>query len=72
MTKTALLPKIDKLTPEMLEDVSKFIDYLLFINANNSTTASNSKPNGFGIVKGKIEITDDFDEPIDEIFEVLK
>lgn len=72
MTKNAILPKIDKLTPEMLEEVNKFLDYILFINSNNNTEKLKKKRNGFGIAKGKITITDDFNEPIDDLFEVFK
>lgn len=72
MTKNTILPKIDKLTPEMLEEVNKFLDYILFINSNNNTEKLEKKRNGFGIAKGKITITDDFNEPIDDLFEVLK
>ncbi|GEM_PF-6207036 len=74
MTKAAIMPKIEKLTPDMLEDVSKYIDYLLYINSENANNhiKTQNKRNGFGIVKGKIEIADNFNEPIDEIFEVFK
>jgi hypothetical protein len=72
MTKNAILPKIDKLTPEMLEEVNKFLDYILFINSNNNIENIERKRNGFGIAKGKISISDDFNEPIVDLFEVLK
>ena len=51
MTKNAILPKIDKLTPEMLEEVNKFLDYILFINSNNNTEKLKKKRNGFGYCK---------------------
>ena len=72
MTKNAILPKIDKLTPEMLEEVNKFLDYILFVNSNNNIERLEKKRSGFGIAKGKIIISDDFNDPIDDMFEVLK
>lgn len=72
MTNNAILPKIDKLTPEMLEEVNKFLVYILFINSNNNTEKLKKKRNALGIAKGKITIIDDFNEPIDDLFEVFK
>lgn len=72
MTKATILPKIEKLTPNMLEDVNKYIDYLLFINSDQIYKQLNNKRNGFGIAKGKIQINENFNEPINDIFEVLK
>lgn len=70
MTHNVLLPKIENLPPELLEDVSKYIDYLLFINSKNKKL--DVITNGFGIAKNKISISENFNEPIEEIFEVFK
>ncbi len=56
-----LINKISKLPPNVIAEVSDFVDFLI----------SKSKPSGkkiakFGSAGGKVKIADDFDAPLDD------
>jgi hypothetical protein len=62
MTNTALLEKFEILPDFMKSEASLFIDFLIF-KSNQSVEYKQRIP---GFLAGKISITDDFDEPLEE------
>ena len=55
--------KIDVLPPNLRKEASLFIDLLIEKSGNNQ-----QKQRIFGSAKGKIHISKDFDEPLNDIF----
>jgi hypothetical protein len=59
--------------PETLQvEALHYVEYLTFRNGNRAVPSTLEQPdltkkrNGFGILKGKVTIADDFDAPLDE------
>lgn len=72
MNNQILIDEYEKLPSELQKEVNDFIRFL--IHKNNLTVESNKKVKsrgGFGILKGKISISDDFDEPLGEFKEYM-
>lgn len=67
MTDTTLKLEINSLPKEMRAEVADFVEFL--------KTKSKSKPKlkarEFGFAKGKIKLSSDFDEPMDEFKEYM-
>ncbi len=63
MQPLSLENKIKALPDELKSEVMDFIDTLLIKYKNSES----KKDSGFGCLKGKIEMKDDFDEPL-EVF----
>jgi hypothetical protein len=67
MTDTTLKLEINSLPKEMRAEVADFVEFL--------KTKSKSKPKikarEFGFAKGKITLSSDFDEPLDEFKEYM-
>lgn len=67
MTDTTLKLEINSLPKEMRAEVADFVEFL--------KTKSKSKPTlkarEFGFAKGKIKLSQDFDEPLDEFKEYM-
>ncbi|TAF23941.1 MAG: DUF2281 domain-containing protein [Runella slithyformis] len=61
-----LVAKIEKLPPEKQVEVEDFVDFL----ASRKLVYAEKKP-VFGSFKGKIEMADDFDEPLDDFKEYM-
>ncbi len=59
-----LIKKIETLPFIEKKEVEDFVDFLLFKNRNKKV--SDSKKREFGIFKGKVKISKDFDEPISD------
>jgi len=57
---TLLEEKINTLPDNLKEEVSDFIDFLI----EKKMKATNLKSRPIGLAKGKIKISDDFDEPL--------
>jgi hypothetical protein len=68
MQPLSLENKIKALPEELKSEVMDFIDFLLLRYKNNDF----KQDTGFGCLKGKIEMTDDFDEPLEEFKEYME
>lgn len=62
MTNTTLKLEINSLPKDLRAQVADFVEFL----KKKSKTKSNLKVREFGFAKGKIELTPDFDIPLDE------
>ncbi|WP_259732424.1 DUF2281 domain-containing protein [Synechocystis sp. CS-94] len=79
MTDTALLEKINALPDAMKLEVEHFVEFLLAKQTHISPeqalsshqTNTSKKRDGFGILKGKIWMADDFDAPLEEMQEYM-
>jgi hypothetical protein len=62
MTNTSLKIEINELPKALRKEVADFVEFL----KNKNKTKSKLKVREFGYAKGKIKLTPDFDEPLDE------
>ncbi|MBV5261298.1 DUF2281 domain-containing protein [Synechococcus moorigangaii CMS01] len=77
MTDTTLLEKINALPDAMKIEVEHFVEFLLTKQEplkpeqvlTEQSTNKTKKRDGFGILKGKIWIADDFDAPLEDMQE---
>ena len=63
-----LITKIEKLPLEKQTEVADFVDFLASKNPLNNVT---SKKRQFGAFEGKITMSDDFDEPLEDFKEYM-
>ncbi len=63
MNNVSLYNKINSLPDNLKREVLDFVEFLQTKNKNKS----NKKPRIFGSLKGKIKMSEDFDDPI-EVF----
>lgn len=66
MTSLNLYNKLEKLPVNLKEEVADFIDFLL----EKSSQKKKAVPK-FGSAKGKIRMSDDFDEPLEDFKEYM-
>jgi flagellar biosynthesis regulator FlaF len=62
MTNTSLKLEINSLPKELRAEVADFVEFL----KKKSRTKTKLKSREFGFAKGKIKLSEDFDEPLDE------
>lgn len=62
MTNTSLKIEINSLPKALREEVADFVEFLKL----KSKTKSKLKSREYGFAKGKIKLSSDFDEPLDE------
>lgn len=62
MENTQLYTKINSLPDDLKSEVNDFIDFLLAKRKNEKPAQKST----FGIAKGKIHMSPDFDEPLDD------
>jgi len=62
MTNTSLKLEINSLPKALRSEVADFVEFL----KKKSKTKSKLKSREFGFTKGKIKLSDDFDEPLNE------
>jgi hypothetical protein len=67
METTHLCTKISSLPNELKNEVNNFIDFLM----SKKKIKKNEKKPKFGCAKGKIFISEDFDEPLDDFKEYM-
>jgi hypothetical protein len=67
MSNLTLYTKLETLPPELKTEVSDFIDFLIEKTKKNSQKVIPQ----FGSAKGKIHMTKDFDDPIDDFKEYM-
>lgn len=68
MKSISIYTKIRFLPEHLRSEVNDFIDQLI----SKKKIISNQKSLKFGSLKGKIEISDDFDEPLEDFIEYTK
>jgi hypothetical protein len=69
MASLSLYTKLETLPSALKEEAKNFIEYLVDKTKKNKKESDpNQKLNNrvFGCLKGKIQLSDDFDEPLDE------
>ena len=64
MSTQELIDKINKLPPAKKQEVEDFIDFVTAKAADK--TVDKSVESLFGIMKGKVWMSDDFDEPLED------
>ena len=69
MTTFSLYKKLEKLPPNLKLEVQNFIDFLLENTSTQIEPPKNKRE--FGSLKGKIHISKDFDDPIDDFKEYM-
>ncbi len=67
MIKPVILEKLEELPESLQTEVLHYIEFLIEKQAKNSTQEKLTKQDGLGIWKGKIWISDDFDEPLEDL-----
>ena len=66
MIQPVILEKLAELPESLQTEVLHYIEFLIEKQAKNLSQEKPTKLGGLGIWKGKILISDDFDEPLDE------
>jgi hypothetical protein len=69
MTNTTLKFEINSLPKELRAEVANFVEFLK--SKRNKNSQPKLKAREFGYAKGKIILSPDFDEPLDEFKEYL-
>jgi hypothetical protein len=67
MNTVNLFTKIEALPPDLKKEALAFIEKLIQKNKKNKPESLA----GFGSLKGKIHLSDDFDEPLDDFKEYM-
>jgi len=62
MDNVSLYNKINSLPDNLKKDVQDFVEFL----QNKTIKDSEKKPRVFGSLKGKIQMTEDFDAPVED------
>lgn len=71
MNQELVLKEYNKLPEILQKEVSDFISFLLYKHNISLENEKSKTRDGFGILKGKISISDDFDEPLEEFAEYM-
>lgn len=68
MTSLSLYTKIETLPPALKEEAKDFVEYLLEKTKKKKKESEPDKKSEktFGSLKGKISLSEDFDEPLDD------
>ena len=69
MTTFSLYKKLEQLTPDLKIEVQNFIEFLL--DKNKSNKEVQAKKRKFGSLKGKIHLSKDFDDLVDDFKEYM-
>lgn len=67
MIQPVILEKLAELLESLQTEVLHYIEFLIEKQAKNSTQEKPTKRGGLGIWKGKIWMSDDFDEPLEDL-----
>jgi Protein of unknown function (DUF2281) len=67
MLETAILNHLEKLPESLKEDVLHYVEALVAQHSKTLVTSEKPKKRGaLGILKGRIKIADNFDEPLED------
>ncbi|MEG3937365.1 DUF2281 domain-containing protein [Microcoleus sp. S36b_A3] len=66
MIQPVILEKLAELPESLQTEVLHYIEFLIEKQAKNLSQEKQTKRGGLGIWKGKIWMSDDFDEPLEE------
>ncbi|MFS2188154.1 DUF2281 domain-containing protein [Mucilaginibacter sp. Mucisp84] len=66
MVSAALIKKLDQLPPDLQTQIEKDVDRLLKKITNAELVNSDQTIRGYGSLKGKIWVSEDFDEPLED------
>jgi len=66
MGQIQLLEKVKKIPPAYQQEVEDFIDFILSKKRKSLTSAVHTPQRKIGLLKGKLQMSDDFDEPLDD------
>ena len=67
MIQPVILEKLAELPESLQTEVLHYIEFLSEKQAKNSTQEKPTKRGGLGMWKGKISMSDDFDEPLENM-----
>ena len=67
MIQPVILEKLEELPESLQTEVLHYIEFLIEKQGKNSTQDKPKKRGGIGIWKGKISMSDDFDEPLEDL-----
>ena len=67
MIQPVILEKLAELPESLQTEVLHYIEFLIENQAKNSTQEKPTKRGGLGMWKGKIWMSDDFDEPLENM-----
>ncbi len=68
MSDVELLKKVSALPEKLKDEVDNYIDFLLQKHTESDVP---KKPLRFGMMKGTFVMSDDFDEPLDDLKEYM-
>jgi hypothetical protein len=69
MTNQMIKEKLQNLPDNLKEEIFDFIDFIYSRFRDKNVPKSSRRP-GYGILKGKISMKDDFDDPLEDFKEV--
>lgn len=64
MGQVQLVEKIKKIPPAYQQEVEDFIDFIL--SKRQSAVAKKVNPRKIGLLKGKLKMAEDFDDPLED------
>ncbi|MGK7932966.1 MAG: DUF2281 domain-containing protein [Microcystaceae cyanobacterium] len=67
IVKNEILANVDKLPEALQIELLHYSDYLVSRYAQENPSQTSTKRGGLGVLKGKIKMSDDFDEPLEEM-----
>ncbi|MEG3438403.1 DUF2281 domain-containing protein [Pannus brasiliensis CCIBt3594] len=70
--KDRLLTNLDKLPEDLQREVLHYSEYLVSRYGQENQESTVTKRGGLGALKGKIWMSDDFDEPLEEMKEYME
>lgn len=71
MVKNEILANLDKLPKSLQLEVLHYSEYLISRYSQEDQPQKSNKRGGLGALKGKIKMSDDFDEPLEEMQEYM-
>jgi hypothetical protein len=71
LLKDSILANVEQLPIALQEEVLHYSEYLLSRHRKKDIPNGQKKRDGWGIIKGKMWMADDFDEPLEEMQEYM-
>jgi hypothetical protein len=71
MTSLTLYTQIEALPSKLKKEAKKLLEDMLENQANEKSKKSSIKKRAFGSLKGKIHLSEDFDNPLDDLKEYM-